>query len=78
MGTDQIRSLLKKAGIKANICRKVRPHEIRHTTATDALDRGMSIENVQCMLGHNSIETTLIYAKINQNRVKLEHKKCFS
>lgn len=51
------------------------PHRLRHTAATMALQRGMPIEQVQKMLGHKKIETTLIYAKTIAEDVKYAHKK---
>ena len=60
----------------AGIERRVFPHLIRHTTASDGLNRGMGIEEVQAILGHESIATTMIYAKVSKNNVKLHHTKC--
>lgn len=54
---------------------KVHPHKFRRTLATMAIDKGMPIEQVQCLLGHVRIDTTLHYAIVNQNNVKLGHKK---
>lgn len=54
---------------------EVTPHKIRHTTATDAINKGMPIEQVQRLLGHESISTTLIYAEVDQNNVKNGHEK---
>lgn len=51
------------------------PHKLRHTAATNALRRGMPIEQVQKMLGHEKIDTTLIYAKIVCDDVKYAHNK---
>ena len=56
----------------------VHPHRFRHTAATMALRRGMPIEQVRMMLGHESIETTLIYAKTNDYSLKENHKKFMS
>lgn len=63
-------------GELAGIERRVFPHLIRHTTASDGLNRGMGIEEVQAILGHESIATTMIYAKVSKNNVKLHHTKC--
>ena len=52
---------------------KVHPHKFRRTLATMAIDKGMPIEQVQQLLGHQSIDTTLQYAMVNQNNVKLSH-----
>jgi integrase/recombinase XerC len=54
---------------------KVHPHKFRRTLATMAIDKGMPIEQVQRLLGHVRIDTTLHYAIVNQNNVKLGHKK---
>lgn len=57
---------------------KVHPHKFRRTLATMAIDKGMPIEQVQRLLGHVRIDTTLHYAIVNQNNVKLAHKKYIS
>ena len=54
---------------------KVHPHKFRRTLATMAIDKGMPIEQVQRLLGHVRIDTTLQYAIVNQYNVKLAHKK---
>ena len=54
---------------------KVHPHKFRRTLATMAIDKGIPIEQVQRLLGHVRIDTTLHYAIVNQNNVKLAHKK---
>ena len=54
---------------------KVHPHKFRRTLATTAIDKGMPIEQVQQLLGHQSIDTTLQYAMVNQNNVKVSHRK---
>ena len=65
---------LRTLGRKLNI-HKVHPHKFRRTLATMAIDKGMPIEQVQQLLGHQSIDTTLQYAMVNQNNVKQSHKK---
>ncbi len=62
---------LRKLGRKQNI--RVHPHKLRRTTATTAINRGMPIEQVQKLLGHESISTTTIYATVNQQSVKNSH-----
>jgi len=52
---------------------KVHPHKFRRTLATMAIDKGMPIEQVQQLLGHESVDTTLQYAMVNQNNVKQAH-----
>lgn len=54
---------------------KVYPHKFRRTLATVAIDKGMPIEQVQQFLGHQSVDTTLQYAMVNQNNVKKSHRK---
>ena len=54
---------------------KVHPHKFRRTMATRALDKGMPIEQVQKILGHSQIDTTMQYAIVNQNNVKASHRK---
>lgn len=54
---------------------RVHPHKFRRTMATKAIDKGMPIEQVQRLLGHTKIDTTLQYAMVNQNNVKLSHHK---
>lgn len=54
---------------------KIHPHKFRRTLATMAIDKGMPIEQVQRLLGHVRIDTTLHYAIVNQNNVKMAHKK---
>lgn len=65
---------LRKLGRELNIP-KVHPHKFRRTLATMAIDKGMPIEQVQHLLGHQSLDTTLQYAMVNQNNVKLSHRK---
>lgn len=65
---------LRKIGRELNF-QKVHPHKFRRTLATLAIDKGMPIEQVQQLLGHQSIDTTLQYAMVNQNNVKESHRK---
>ncbi len=65
---------LRELGKKTNI-KKVYPHKFRRTMATKAIDKGMPIEQVQVLLGHRKIDTTLQYAMVNQNNVKNSHKR---
>ncbi len=57
---------------------KVHPHKFRRTLATKAIDKGMPIEQVQHMLGHTKVDTTLQYAMVDQNNVKIAHRKFLS
>lgn len=63
---------LRELGKKLDL-NKVHPHKFRRTLATMAIDKGMPIEQVQQLLGHQSVDTTLQYAMVNQNNVKLSH-----
>lgn len=54
---------------------KVHPHKFRRTMATSAIDKGMPIEQVQQLLGHQKIDTTMHYAMVKQQNVKLAHRK---
>ena len=65
---------LRKLGKEAHLY-KVHPHKFRRTLATMAIDRGMPIEQVQKLLGHVRIDTTLHYAMVNQQNVKIAHRK---
>lgn len=65
---------LRYLGNKVNIA-KIHPHKFRRTLATTAIDRGMPIEQVQKLLGHVKIDTTLHYAMVDQNNVRISHRK---
>jgi len=65
---------LRKLGRRLGIT-KVHPHKFRRTLATRAIDKGMPIEQVQQLLGHAKIDTTMQYAMVNQNNVKISHRK---
>ena len=54
---------------------RIHPHKFRRTMATRAIDKGMPIEQVQKILGHSQIDTTMQYAIVNQNNVKTAHRK---
>ena len=66
--------MLRKMGEQSCV-NHVHPHKFRRTMATAAIDKGMPIEQVQRLLGHEKIDTTLHYAMVKQNNVKLSHKK---
>ena len=65
---------LRELGKKLNID-KVHPHKFRRTLATVAIDKGMPVEQLQQLLGHQRIDTTLQYAMVKQSNVKLAHRK---
>lgn len=65
---------LRKLGRELELDR-IYPHKFRRTMATRAIDKGMPIEQVQKILGHSQIDTTMQYAMVNQNNVKTSHQK---
>lgn len=69
-----IEQRLRNMGRKLNIP-KVHPHKFRRTLATIAIDKGMPIEQLQKLLGHQRIDTTLQYAMVKQSNVKIAHRK---
>lgn len=69
-----IETRLRKFGRQLGIP-KVHPHKFRRTLATMAIDKGMPIEQLQRLLGHSKIDTTLQYAMVKQSNVKLAHRK---
>ena len=70
-----IEKVVREIGERSGIGRRVFPHLIRHTTVTDALERGMNIAEVQKILGHEKLDTTMIYAKVCQESVKHDHRR---
>ncbi|MBE6105267.1 site-specific tyrosine recombinase/integron integrase [Anaerovibrio lipolyticus] len=69
----RLRTLGKNLGVD-----RVHPHKFRRTLATMAIDKGMPIEQLQKLLGHQRIDTTLQYAMVKQSNVKLAHRKYIS
>lgn len=65
----RIKAIQKRSGIE----RSLFPHLLRHTMATDALNRGMNVAEVKEILGHEKLDTTMIYAKISHDSVKFNH-----
>ena len=74
LGISGIEITIRNLGKEANI-NKVHPHKFRRTMVTLAIDKGMPIEQVQKLLGHIKIDTTMEYAMVNQNNVKNSHRK---
>ena len=66
----RLRQLGEKTGVP-----RVHPHKFRRTLATNAIDKGMPIEQVQKLLGHEKIDTTMHYALVSQSNVKASHRK---
>lgn len=77
LSVDAVESVLRNLGQKAGI-KKVHPHKYRRTAATNALNRGMPLQEVSMMLGHTKVETTMIYCAVEQESVKYNHRKYLS
>lgn len=77
MSTRAIQEIIRKivSRVELESGKKITPHVFRHTTATIALTNGMPIEQVQKMLGHSKLDTTMIYAKVRDAAVQESHKK---
>lgn len=72
-----VETRLRRLG-KQNALPRVHPHMFRRTLATKAIDKGMPIEQVQVLLGHSKIDTTLCYAMVDQENVKQSHRRYIS
>ena len=75
LSTVSIEKIVKKAARDAGISKKVTPHTLRHTYATELLMNGADIRSVQEMLGHSSITTTQIYTHVTNNKLREIHNK---
>ncbi|MDP2815626.1 MAG: tyrosine-type recombinase/integrase, partial [Rectinemataceae bacterium] len=73
-----IELLIKTYATKAGITKKVTPHVMRHSFATDLLSNGADIRSVQALLGHASINTTQIYTHVTDSHLREVHKKFHS
>ena len=69
-GSTYVKRDRRKTGIQ-----NIHPHRFRRTLATNLIDKGMLLEQVQRILAHKKIETTLIYANVNQQMTRMNHQK---
>lgn len=74
LSKEGIESAVRRIGKLANV-EKTHPHRFRRTMATNAINRGMPIQEVKELLGHEKIDTTMIYCNVLRDNVKLSHKK---
>ncbi len=75
LSTRAVQRLIKQYAIKAGITRKVTPHVIRHSFATDLLSNGADLRSVQALLGHANIGTTQVYTHVTDKHLREVHKK---
>ena len=75
MHTCGVQKIIRNISERANLNKPLHPHIFRHTTATIMLEKGASLQDIQKILGHEEIETTLKYAKVNLKSVHDAHKK---
>jgi hypothetical protein len=74
LGPESVRKALQKVASEAGLG-TVTPHQLRHTLATQAINRGMSLEAIAALLGHKSMRMTMVYAKISNRTVADEYFK---
>ncbi len=70
-----VERIIKRYAVKAGITRKVTPHVIRHSFATDLLENGADLRSVQALLGHQNIATTQVYTHVTDKHLREVHKK---
>lgn len=70
-----VQRIIRMLGEKAGMSRRIHPHVLRHTLASDLLNSGMDISAISRILGHGSVDTTEIYAELNQDSVRREYEK---
>lgn len=73
---DAAEKIIRLLSARSNVSTHVTPHILRHTTATQAINNGMPIEDVSRLLGHANINTTMIYAKSSKAKIQTEHIRC--
>lgn len=76
LGSGALEAIIRKIATRSGI--KVYPHKLRHTFATIGLNSGMPLHQLQALMGHTKADTTLIYAKLNQDDLQMEHQRIYS
>ena len=77
MGKDNVEKIIRILAERAGMGgRGITPHVFRHTTATQALKSGMPITDIQKLLGHSTVNTTMVYAHTSPESVQREHVRC--
>lgn len=76
MTKGAIEKMIRELAERSDVTKHVTPHILRHTTATQAVNNGMAIEDVSKLLGHSNVATTMIYAKVSKENVHNQHSKC--
>lgn len=74
---EGIEDIIRRIGLRAGV-EKAHPHRFRRTAATNALNRGMPVQEVAQFLGHAKLETTMVYCTVDQAGVKYHHQKYLS
>ena len=72
---DGLELIVKNIARRSGVSKHITPHVLRHTTATIALQSGMPIADISALLGHESIDTTMIYAQASLDAVRARHQK---
>ena len=75
VGARQVQKIVKKVANKARLTQEVTPHVLRHTFATSALQKGISLAAVQKILGHDRLTTTAIYLNLTDGHIVEEFEK---
>jgi site-specific recombinase XerD len=75
LGRDTVEKVVQKYRLQSGILKKVTPHTLRHSFATELLKNGADIRSIQEMLGHSSITTTQIYTHVTHSKLKETHSK---
>lgn len=73
---DAVEKVIRELAARSKVEKHVTPHILRHTTATQATNNGMAIQDVSQLLGHANVATTMIYAKVAGAKVQAEHQRC--